>query len=893
MVTWIAGPLGIGGYAQQFARYAASSSDPIRVISNPFGSRLASPGTVDLNGITRFQYSLVPAGVQYPYFFGGASFNFDAADVANNPGKNLTATAFLAPASAFGDGVIPTPSQIRMAAVQVIRGAGAYTWAGSRTTAGDIAVECNPGVGQAWAPNTKYWYAIIPTAVTSLASTPSVANDPPLAGISVDTVGRALSFWTNRTPLAPVVTAPVGDVVTFAGDEIDFSFSPRDPDRIGWFAGDTGPTDFDDMAGVQVQYAPRATIANPTPTWIDLPIANSTGAAFGRGWYMDDSATAPAGDGARNLWLTYKMKIRCATVDQLEPNAAYLPSGEWQIRVRTFDYGHSAPNGTDSSFGGVGQPPLVDTAHAYTPDTYPAVNTSPWSASVNISISSQVPSPVPLSPINSSALIEGDPVTLTWQYRNTYAPPFAQAKRSVRIRRVGEAGWTTLVTDEVSASTSYAVTGFSFVSGNQYEWQVQVTDTSPAVSEWSASAFFWVVPEPDSGGVIPNPDENIEGATLGCGTHRIMIYRRGGLERVGEIKNISSLEWNRVRDDISTAKVTVSGWDIDCGNLLASLQSWAYEVVIFRDNGYSVDRVWEGPITLLTYERDKVVIHAKDVVAYLYRRIIRQAMVDSGSSPTAGTSVTSRAARVIQNAFAPDDPNVLAYLHVLSQLDDAIQYRSTPAYARTAFEEVDDMAANAGLDYTAVGRAILLWGTKNRIGTLPEFQDKDLGSSPIVSEYGMSMANVYVVSDGNGLYGEANRLNADGEDPTYGLVEMLSSTWASDAPEDTGTYTQEGIETIKQSFADAAERSIGDRYPPPVIVRVPDNTRLNPDTVLSINHLVPGVVVPLRSTGTLRTVVATQKLDAVKVTEEKGEENITITLSPFSRDDIDAGEGEV
>jgi hypothetical protein len=251
----------------------------------------------------------------------------------------------------------------------------------------------------------------------------------------------------------------------------------------------------------------------------------------------------------------------------------------------------------------------------------------------------------------------------------------------------------------------------------------------------------------------------------------------------------------------------------------------------------------------------------------------------------------NRATRILQAVFAPDDPNLLSYLTPLIREDDAKQYRSTPEYSRTAFEEIDDMAANAGLDYTAVGRRIILWGTRHRIGTLPEFRDKDLGNSPIVSVYGMSMANVYAVSDGNGVWGEATRLDDNGEDPVHGLVEMLSSTWASDSEEDTGTYTQEGLETIRKSFAASAERSIADRFPSPVVVRVPDNTRLHPDTVLSIQHLVPGVVIPLRSSSTLRTVVASQKLDSVTVTETGGEEIITLTMSPFSRDDANPGEG--
>lgn len=430
---------------------------------------------------------------------------------------------------------------------------------------------------------------------------------------------------------------------------------------------------------------------------------------------------------------------------------------------------------------------------------------------------------------------------------------------------------------------------FVLEATTHYEWRVMVTDESGTASDYSDPARFWVVPAPDTGEVITIPDDTIDGATLGCGTHRVVIYRRGGLERVGEIRGITHLDWGRMRDDISTAKVIIEDWDIDCGNLLARLQTWAYEVVIFRDNGFTIDRVWEGPITLLTYEQDRVIINAKDVMAYPYRRIIKQRMSDAGTGN--GRTVTARAAQVIQNVMAPDDPNVLAYLQVIAHDDDAMQYRSTPAYSRTAFEEVDDMAANAGLDYTAVGRAILLWSTKHRIGTLPEFRDENLGAAPIVSEYGMSMANVYSVSDGNGVYGEADRLNEDDEDPIYGLVEMLSSTWASDSEDPTGTYTETGLETIRQSFREFSERSIADRYPPPVVVRVPDNTTLNPNTVLSIQHLVPGVVIPLRSTGTLREVVGNQKLDSITVTEEKGKETITVTMSPFNRDDANAGEG--
>lgn len=905
MVSWRAVTgFGAVGFVSGVGRFAYDPNKiPIATYHGP-AYRLASPGTVDANAVLRQQYkgsyplSLpgTPTFVYHvnPNISAAADFTYEQADFDANPGKWLTATMFLALASDFAAGVIPTPAQIIAASFYSTRATKSmpptYAPVDQYLSApGWIDGSYSYATPDNMPTDTKYWVLITPTAVTNQTTTPTASsktNDLPLGNVNV--IGRALSVWSNRTPLAPIITAPSGQVTTFAGSEITLSFSPRDPDRIASFPGDAEIPNFDDLAGVHVQYAPRPTDANPDPVWSDLPIANGAGTAFENGWFIDPGV-APSTNptGPEKFWQTYNLKIRCGTSAMLAPNAAYLPSGDWQIRVRTFDYGHYHSN------SGAGYlPPILVAPGTYDAHTYPVANTSPWSAPATVFITAQVPPPRALSPVGNIALVEGDPVTLTWQYRNTYNPPYPQGARVVQMRKVGDADWTT-VNVQITDSNSWTVSGFALVSGNQYSWRVLTQDISGVDSAYSDPAFFWIVPAPASGAVIPEPSDMINGATLGCGTHRVEVFRRGGKRRVAEITGVSSVEWNRMRDEISDAKIVVRDWDLDCGELLKSLQSWAYEIVIFRDNGYSVERVWEGPITLLTYEEDQVVIHAKDVMVYAYRRIVKQRMNDSGDSPTAGRTVVQRAAAIMQNIFAPSDPNILAYMQVIMTDDDAKQYRSLPAYSRTGYEEIDDMAANAGLDYTAVGRSVLLWSTKHRIGTLPEFTDKDLGNSPIVSEYGMSMANRYAVSDGNGVWGEATRLDENGEDPIYGPVEMLSSTWASEAAGEEGTYTQEGIETVSESFADSAERSISDRYPPPVVVRVPDNTTLNPDTVISIQHLVPGVVVPLRSVSTLRSVKASQKLDSVKVIETEGKETISITLSPFSRDDLVIGEGEV
>lgn len=1086
MVSWTGDGL-ISGY----------DANTKRLVPNLY--HLASPGTVNLNGITRLGYNM-GAGLSaatYPNRIDvSAPITLTATDMSNNAGKYVGMALYWVDAAYFPDGFVPKPSDIVALGDSKVNVDVSDLFYGPGGTGATHTFTMY--TGNLDNANIKFWFCVLPVATTNLSGPTTIANYPPAAGVDIDTVGRCVSLWTLRSPGKPVITSPTPNAIVSPGNTFTLTYNPNHPDEVS--PEDTKKYN-DDVAGVQIQYAAAPTAADPNPTWRDLLVGISTD---GSDVFLDDCWIVKGVNGSG----TARLRTLPAVVDNLglsifvgrtatDPHVegqGELPTGDWQLRVRTYSFGHPYPNeGTDYSMPG----PLginQNTTIIFYPakDKYPSVMVSPWSDPVKVSIPSQVPPPIPLSPTDHEAVAENTTVRLNWQYRNTHVPAFNQYFRTVQIRKVGDPNWASVfngvsgnayvdlpptitqsslppisgladgsfeggtvdgwstpvgtgysgetltntldateahsgsrflkvtnngtdthkscdiqrtwlaadlpstdyinlsfdgwvympdpsvhpvliiqgvwydasdnpllaspsgvydspyflsvMTDEVLTgagwykisalppylgdSAKYMHTAikrppgavkfsvfaqvacntggftisearwddltvtfagaqldsFSMSALNEYEWRVQTTDTMSVLSNYSEPARFWVVPGADTGPGRAVPSETIEGATLGCGTHRVQVFRRGGSKYVGEIRGITHLDYSRVRDDISTAQVVISGWDIDCGNLLAKLQCWAYEVVIWRNNGYSEDRVWEGPITLLTYENDKVTIDAKDVMAYAYRRIIKQKMTDVGTGN--GTTVVDRARRVLQNVFAPDDPNLLGYLRVLARGDDAMQYRSTPAYSRTAFEEIDDMAANAGLDYTTVGRSIMLWGTKHRIGTLPEFTDEDLGNSPIVSEYGMSMANRYVVSDGNGVWGEATKgLDVSGNDETYGLVEMLSSTWASDSPSASGTYTQAGLATVIDSFESFAARSIADRYPPPVVVRIPDNTSLNPGAVISIQHLVPGVVIPLRSTKTLRTVVASQKLDSVKVVEEGGKETVSITVSPFSQDD--------
>lgn len=497
--------------------------------------------------------------------------------------------------------------------------------------------------------------------------------------------------------------------------------------------------------------------------------------------------------------------------------------------------------------------------------------------------------PLPLSPISNSSINSGDDTTFTWKFRSE-SVGVRQDNANLRYRAVGTAGWNTLfdISPEdpgtgISAE-SYTLAQGLLLPGVQYEWQVQTEDDLGNLSDWSISGFFWSAP---AAGINedPIPDAPVDLISLGCGTYRVFVFDRGGQVMRGEITPIRRLQWDRRRDDISQAILHTNGFDEDCGQLLRTLHSWMHEIVIFRDG----ERVWEGPIVRITESIDGVEIDARDPMVYVYRRIMRMGYNDSYHKTLNPDleSVVYRAYRIIQDALGYDDPNVLQYLTPIQFPDDAREGRAVPGWSKSAWEEVDDLAANAGLDYTTVGRRIILWDVHRPIGELPEMRNGDFSDPLKVTEYGMSAANVFAVSSNTGFYGTAQTFD---DDPgPYGHIEQIASAYGeSDTAQVTNPTTVEAKQNLINTLTNQAERNLANRYPAPVVVRVPDRTTVMPHVAVGINQFVPGVWIPLRSVGVLREVTQTQKLDNLTVTYTPEEqEKVMVTLSPVPNQFVD------
>jgi hypothetical protein len=635
-------------------------------------------------------------------------------------------------------------------------------------------------------------------------------------------------FVTNRSPNAPVPSFPANDTQFAVGGSFPLRVTVSDPDD------DIGVNPPKDVRNIQFRVRRKATPTVPAGEWVA-----DTHAISGNGPHESTVGNQPQG------------------------GQAY----EWQAAVAD-QFAWSA-----------------------------------WSEVRTFFLTSDVAAPILLSPDRGQGISEAGPFIFRVRHRSPTGTQMNQMTLYFRVK--GQQEWRTLAVvnnPEITAGEAVYIftptaVGDLLQRGFQYEWTATTRTTAGKVSPQAQSSTFYVTAAPGSG-VPPVPASTTNAPPLGCGVSRAFVYERGGGRMLGEITPMTKIKWTRVRDDISDCTITVDSFD-DCGMLLSNLRSWQHEIVVFRDNGAGPERVWEGPVTHIQYETDRVVIGAKDVMAYVYRRVMRLGYNDSYQLETPGRyvgsngfgqyvygwgqvglrSVVERAEQIILNALSYDDPNVIEYLTALSSGNDTQQSRIVKAYSKSAWQEVDDLAAKAGLDYTTVGRRIILWDTHDQIGRLPQMTDGDFGDNPIVTEYGMQTATDFVVTNNNGVYGLSTK--SEGH-KFYGFVEQIASAYSeSESSGGTAeTLTDKARQELEETLTGQAQRNIAHRYPTPLIVRVPDNTTLNPDLPLGINEIVPGVFIPLLATSTLRKVSQMQKLDNMSCTQDENGEVITVTLSP-------------
>lgn len=385
----------------------------------------------------------------------------------------------------------------------------------------------------------------------------------------------------------------------------------------------------------------------------------------------------------------------------------------------------------------------------------------------------------------------------------------------------------------------------------------------------------------------------------GCVTHHsAFIYDRGAKRRVGEVLDLSRVQWNRARDAISEGMIRLQGDSCESQMpFIEKIRSHRHELVIFRGRGRHARRVWEGPIHRVNTESDYAEIFATDILAYVRAQPMTKAYDNRNLAVTEVTSriegilnyemTNGRMQKVWNEGTSTWDPypveawesldppiNMIDHMVVHHWPNEARTTAYTLPFEMSVFTHLASLARYSGIDYTVIGRALHIWDVSRSLGTLRTWTEKDFMSRVKVTEYGSDHAQAAYSVGQEGAYGSA--LNVENLD-YYGPWTTMYTL-----------YNEESTSVPTQPELDSqARRNVSGRSPVPIEVRIPDNSSIILSETLTIDHLVPGVQIPLRATFGTRKLAQLQKLDHVRVTETSEGENIQVTLTPATKPDED------
>jgi hypothetical protein len=197
---------------------------------------------------------------------------------------------------------------------------------------------------------------------------------------------------------------------------------------------------------------------------------------------------------------------------------------------------------------------------------------------------------------------------------------------------------------------------------------------------------------------------------LGCGSHSIEIRERGGSPAsitldLTEAK--ISVQWERVRDDISQASIKVNARAGCCAEL-GTLQTGFHELHLFRDG----KKVWEGIITRLEYETDTVDIFASDILWVAKNTVLPSGYDYSYKTATQSGPIAcgTHMMKVLKDwTYAPlgDKWNAVAGLTRWIGPKEPKTSKAAHKWSMTTWEDFDKFAEDHGMDYTVFLRCLL------------------------------------------------------------------------------------------------------------------------------------------------------------------------------------------
>jgi hypothetical protein len=373
-----------------------------------------------------------------------------------------------------------------------------------------------------------------------------------------------------------------------------------------------------------------------------------------------------------------------------------------------------------------------------------------------------------------------------------------------------------------------------------------------------------------------------------CGQHQVFIFQRKGINVIGELPAATAINWNRVRDQISEASVTVPV--NECCDILRLVETVRCELHIYRDGA----PVWEGVITRIEYEYDQVQLFAEDMLWVAKRRALRVGYnyqtpgqgLPPGPVYGYGPISSIEHGRLLLAEWCYNDFdqwNMLNHLHPIVGPSDPTSSRQANAWSTTIWDEFDKLAEDHGIDYSMVGRELYWFDHHLKWHVVQPLSNDDLADPPRIVEYGNAFATRYFRTDGSGYAGMAE-VPVDDRNRYGHMIDIVSnetSQAATDALPDPDSPPPPPSPAKLAKWTKIAEEHLLDLNPPRVAIVLPANSTLMPSSPWDVNTLPAGALFQFTLDHPCRGAVTDwQQIDSINV-EETGEggESITFTAS--------------
>jgi hypothetical protein len=336
---------------------------------------------------------------------------------------------------------------------------------------------------------------------------------------------------------------------------------------------------------------------------------------------------------------------------------------------------------------------------------------------------------------------------------------------------------------------------------------------------------------------------------LGCGDDlRVLLATRGAESVIAELVPVSGT-FTRVLDDTSTLSMeAVVGGRLaeSCCDGWEDVRPWATEIIVYRDGRDA----WAGPVTDVSFGYGTVQVEADDLTAWWDRRTV----------PTlnfVNKDLTDIFLRIHEAAMAPDDSMNMQIISSPSGVTGDRSYnQNTYQYASDAIDEL----AKTGLDYTAYSRNIIVGGEQVDVNPYITLLDEHWTTPPKVRDRGNEQATVVVVK-GSGV--QAISVASSRYVDYYGYLVRVF-----DEPDIKDTAS-----------AELAAKTRLELLKDPTFIETPVGAGLKTSAPITLEQLIPGMLVRVDTQSTCRKIVGDFRLQKVTVGFADG--SVAIDLQPL------------